>query len=427
MPVHEDEFAGLMSPYGPFPADETRYRVAVAVSGGADSLCLGFLAHRWRKRSVALIVDHGLRPEAAQEAQETRRILTRLGMEAHILRLTHLSKMRGMQARARAARYDILTEWCRQHGVMDLLVAHHRRDQAETYFLRKEKQSGAFGLAGMAAARFTPDVRIIRPLRDIPPQRSRATLDAEGLRWIEDPSNRNAQFRRVAIRQALSAQDIDVALSETRRHAALRQAAETSLAAYCGQLTPHPFGFVRINGELPPPEILSPLCQAVSGADWAPSQRRLAQLRAAAQDATLGGVWFFQRRIAGVTRGWCLVREPDAAAQMIDINDVARAEGLIWDRRWRLQGRAVPGITIRRLGRAASQFKTRDLPSRYLMALPAIWRDDRLIAVPHFGFCRDVAVAHLRFTAWRRAPVTDASLWCDMAPEPSSSSCETGY
>lgn len=415
-----------MSPYGPFPADKTRYRVAVAVSGGADSLCLGILAHRWRANSVALIVDHGLRPEAAQEAQETQRILTFHGREAHILSLTHLSKMRGVQARARAARYDILTEWCRQHGVMDLLVAHHRRDQAETYFLRKEKQSGASGLAGMAAARFTPDVRIIRPLRDIPPQRLRATLDAEGLGWIEDPSNRNAQFRRVAIRQSLSKPDIDLASTETRRHAALRQAAETSLAAYCEQLIPHPFGFVRIDGELPPPEILSRICQAVSGADWAPSQRRLAQLRTAVQDATLGGVWFFQRRSAGVTRSWCLVREPDAAAQFIDIKYVARAEGLIWDRRWRLQGRPVPGFTIRRLGGAASQFKTRDLPSRCLMALPAIWRGDQLIAVPHFGFCRDATVAHLRFVARRGAPVTDASLWRDTSTELSSFSCQTG-
>ncbi len=191
----------------------------------------------------------------------------------------------------------------------------------------------------MAAARFTPDVRIIRPLRDIPPQRLRATLDAEGLAWIEDPSNRNAQFRRVAIRQSLSKPDIDLASTETRRYAALRQAAETSLAAYCGQLIPHPFGFVRIDGELPPPEILSRIFQAVSGADWAPSQRRLVQLRTAAQDATLGGVWFFQRRSAGVTQCWCLVREPDAAAQIIDIEDVALAESLIWDRRWRLQGR----------------------------------------------------------------------------------------
>ncbi len=128
-----------MTPYGPFPADKTCYRVAVAVSGGADSLCLGILAHRWRARSVALIVDHGLRPDAAREAQETQQILTRQGMEAHILRLTHLSKMRGVQARARGARYDILTKWCRQNGVIDLLVAHHRRDQAETYFFEKGK------------------------------------------------------------------------------------------------------------------------------------------------------------------------------------------------------------------------------------------------------------------------------------------------
>lgn len=415
-----------MTPYGPFPADQSRYRVAVAVSGGADSLCLGLLAHRWRARSVALIVDHGLRPDAAREAQETQEILTRRGMEAHILRLTHLSKMRGVQARARAARYDILTQWCRQHGIMDLLVAHHRRDQAETYFLRKEKQSGASGLAGMAAARFTPDVRIIRPLRDAHPQRLRATLDAENIKWVEDPSNLNAQFRRVAIRQSVSKQDIESALIATHRHAVLRQEAETILAAYCGQLTPHPFGFVRIAGELPSADILARICQAVSGADRAPSRRRLVKLREAPQDTTLGGVWFFQRRHAGVTRGWCLVREPDAAAQVIDVDGVAPAESLVWDQRWRLQGRPVPGITIRRLGRAASQFKTRDLPSRCLMALPAIWRDDQLIAVPHFGFCKEAAVAQLRFVAWRRAPVTDASLWCSASPQTPCSSLSTG-
>lgn len=400
-----------MAPFGPFPDDAAHYRLAVAVSGGADSLCLGLMAHAWRPHCVALIVNHGLRPDAAAEAAETRSLLTRYGMEAHILCLTGLVTSSGIQARARAARYQILIEWCRRHGILDLLVAHHRQDQAETFLMRQERRSGVCGLAGMAWARHGMDVRIIRPLLNTHPARLRATLTARRIPWIDDPSNQNDRFRRVAIRQSLSAKSMDLAVKETQILSKLRQKEESKMAALSARFIPHPFGFVRIIGKLPPPPNLAYLWRAVSGADWAPSQRLLAQLRASPKNMTLGGVWFFKRGEVRGADNWCLIREPNAASQVIKIHEDNATESIIWDGRWRLKGCAAPDTIIRRLGSAASRFKTRELPSRFIMALPSIWRKEQLIAVPHFGFCSDRAVRELRFIAWRGVPATDASVW----------------
>ncbi|MEI6202496.1 MAG: ATP-binding protein, partial [Enhydrobacter sp.] len=87
MRLTAENFALLMAPFAPF---ENHPVLAVAVSGGRDSLALALLANDWAKARggaiVALIVDHGLRPAAAREAEATRELLARRGIDAAILR-----------------------------------------------------------------------------------------------------------------------------------------------------------------------------------------------------------------------------------------------------------------------------------------------------------------------------------------------------
>jgi len=203
-PVTAAEFARLIGPLGPF---EPAPQLAVAVSGGRDSVALGLLAQQWTAacggRVTGLIVDHGLRSASAGEAARTRDLLGRFGIAAVILNAQGRPR-KNLQAWARAARYALMTDWCRDGGVLHLLVAHHRDDLAETMLANLTRNTGLRGMAGMAAVRELPDCRVLRPLLGIPRDRLTVTLESRNVTWIEDPSNRDRRFRRVRLRQKLA-------------------------------------------------------------------------------------------------------------------------------------------------------------------------------------------------------------------------------
>ena len=208
-PLDETRFAALMAALGPF---ERRPRLAVAVSGGPDSLALCLLAERWAQArggaTVGLIVDHGLRPESAREAGQVAAWLSARGIAQQVLSWQGAKPASGIQAAARAARYELLCAWCRAAGVLHLLTAHHRDDQAETVALRQARGSGADGLAGIAPVRELAGLRLLRPLLTVPKAALTALLAAAGQPWLEDPSNRAAAFARARLRRDA---DLDVA------------------------------------------------------------------------------------------------------------------------------------------------------------------------------------------------------------------------
>jgi len=192
-----------MAPFGPFEAAPA---LAVGVSGGRDSLALALLSNEWTRarggRILALIVDHGLRPEAAGEAAGTAALLESRGIAAEILCWRGDKPGTGLQEAARTARYRLLFDACRRHGILHLLVGHQADDQAETVAMRAAHGSGADGLAGMAALVEHADCRLLRPLLAIPRSRLTATLNERAVPWIDDPSNADPRFERVRLRQA---------------------------------------------------------------------------------------------------------------------------------------------------------------------------------------------------------------------------------
>jgi len=111
-PLGADAFAGLMAGLGPF---EDRPTLAVAVSGGADSLCLALLAAEWARarggRAVALTVDHRLRAGSRAEARQVATWLGARGIAHHCLAWTGDKPPSGVQAAARTARYRLLGQW----------------------------------------------------------------------------------------------------------------------------------------------------------------------------------------------------------------------------------------------------------------------------------------------------------------------------
>lgn len=207
MPVSglEQLFSDSLDRLGGF---EPAPRLAVAVSGGADSLALMLLADGWARRqggtAIGLTVDHRLRPESADEARQVAAWLAARDISHRILVWQGEKPQAGLQAAARAERYRLLEEHCEAAGVLHLLLAHHAGDQAETLALRLAAGSGPSGLAGMAAIVERPFCRLLRPLLTFNSQELRRYLQDEQQPWIEDPSNRDLRFARVRVRQALA-------------------------------------------------------------------------------------------------------------------------------------------------------------------------------------------------------------------------------
>ena len=232
---------------------EPRPLIAVGVSGGPDSLALAILADRWARRrggeAWAVTVDHGLRPESAAEAETVGRWLAARGIPHAVLAWRDAKPATGIQEAARAARYRLLAEWCAARGCLHLLTAHHREDQAETYLIRRRAGSGPDGLAGIAAVRELPRLRLVRPLLLVAKARLHAFLDAESQEYLQDPSNRNPRFRAFALAAGgQSARVSRVTLREVRGNALSRIERERELATLLARTVAlHPAGFALID------------------------------------------------------------------------------------------------------------------------------------------------------------------------------------
>ncbi|MBB4952576.1 tRNA(Ile)-lysidine synthase [Agrobacterium vitis] len=188
-------------------------RLLVAVSGGSDSkgllIALHELLHGTSAYPVTLAaatIDHGLRPESAQEAQEVAALCSDLGIE-HVIRHWNGPKpATGISAAAREARYHLLAEAAAALGADVIVTGHTADDQAETIAMRKQRNDtdNALGLSGMADhVLYRNHIWIHRPLLTCRREEIRGFLSARGQSWLEDPSNSNPRSERARVRAAL--------------------------------------------------------------------------------------------------------------------------------------------------------------------------------------------------------------------------------
>jgi tRNA(Ile)-lysidine synthase len=355
----------------------------------------------------AFIVDHGLRAEAATEAAGAAATLGGLGIPATVLRLAGLAAGPGLPARARAARAAALEAACHAAGILDLLLAHHAADQAETVLMRRLRGSGPAGLAGMAALSETTSVRLSRPLLGVAPGRLRATLIARGIGWAEDPTNTDARFTRARLRAARC--DADGTGPATRAlcaaaaaDAAARAAGDMATAAWiAAQAVVRPEGFAILPAGPWPAAALGVLLRMVAGAAHLPPPQAVAAIAAAPDRAIGGGICLGGARLLPAGRlgpGFLLCREAAGMAA-----PVPASAGVRWDGRFRRPGDNpdLPGETIGALGSAARRLRDiSDLPAVVLETLPAYWSaQGALVAVPALVWpdCAGVIGRPLRF------------------------------
>lgn len=203
-PVSDAEASALFADLKDAPA------LVLAVSGGPDSTALMVLAARWRAalargpKLIAVTVDHGLRPEAGQEAAAVAKLARKLKLTHATLRWTGAKPATGLPQAAREARYRLLGEAARKANATYILTAHTRDDQAETVLIRMARGSGLTGLGAMSRAAAVPvylgAVVLLRPLLAIPKSRLIATLKAAQIPFAEDPSNVDPRFTRARLR-----------------------------------------------------------------------------------------------------------------------------------------------------------------------------------------------------------------------------------
>ena len=293
-----------------------------ALSGGPDSTALACLTRDYAAtrglRHTALIVDHGIRRGSADEARRVAAGMRRLGVSVEILSVGEDAPQTGLQAWARARRYELMLGRVRRARGC-LLLGHHAGDQAETVMMRLSRGSGLAGLAAMKPVSWRAGVLVLRPLLGIARQALINHCHSCDAGFESDPSNFDNRFERVRVRAALTALERDGTgmsgrLSRLACAAGVIDRALLQALAHSGYLPMvQPSGHVLLPTGITelPVTIMARLMAHVIGQVGCPptppttkALRQLAGRLAAGLPATLGGTRFSHHE-----DGWLVTAE----------------------------------------------------------------------------------------------------------------------
>jgi tRNA(Ile)-lysidine synthase len=404
------KITNLIDRTGPY---ENAPLVAVAVSGGGDSMAMALLAENWAKgrggRVIALTVDHRLRTGSTEEARKVSVWLKARHIEHHTLTWRDPQGGSALQANARAARYKLMEQWCRDRGVLHLLLAHNAEDQAETFLMRLDKGSGPDGLSAMSAVSEQRFCRFVRPLLSVSRTELRSYLSAIGQDWLEDPSNLDDRFERIRWRRIMTEEKLSTdgfcqaALRYGRARAVLDLEAARASARFVGV---HPAGFIRINRQIfeaSPLEtnlrVVARALMAVGGNGYSPRRKKLERLmhivcQNSHETCTLAGC-----RLESSGTELLITRENRHLPLPVSLP--ADVDYLLWDNRFRLSVKMsvhdkANNICIRPLGakgdaeiRAFWERAGRQtIPRSARLVLPALADKTGVLSVPWLEYSR---------------------------------------
>ena len=183
--------------------------LAVAVSGGPDSLALAYLAKCYAlKNKIKIhyfIVNHKLRSESSVEAKNVKKILKKIDINCEILDWNGKKPSKNIQAIARDKRYSLLVNECKKYNIKYLLLGHHLNDLYENFLIRIVRGSGLNGLISFNKNTKFRDqnINILRPLLDIEKKDLIYISKVIFNFFIKDPSNSNQDYKRTRIRNLL--------------------------------------------------------------------------------------------------------------------------------------------------------------------------------------------------------------------------------
>lgn len=382
--------------------------LAVAVSGGPDSMALCLLLADWAKSTgkkiTAITVDHALRPESNVEAAQVGAWLGALGITHTILRWQHHGINANIQAVARQARYGLLRDYCCQHSITHFCTAHHQGDVVENFLQRLERGSGVYGLAAMADQQWVDGICQLRPILTVEKTTLLDYLRTHNQPYITDASNTNPRFGKTQIRNTLAAlHPLGITAHTLSATANRLQRARDALDWMLRDLLRthtrrHRTGWLRLDllawrqwpEELADRGLMEIIAQT-GGDDYPPRHESIARLRdelcatTVPVKQTLGGCI-----IDATATHADFMREPDAITQQLSIPPATRK---LWDGRFWVENNSDQAWWIEKLGVTgwAAVKKTRPeaaagWPHALRLGLPCLSRNPKLDEtrlVPH--------------------------------------------
>ncbi|WP_293449190.1 tRNA lysidine(34) synthetase TilS [Planktotalea sp.] len=355
--------------------------LGIALSGGSDSTALLVLAvdALGPENLRAVTIDHGLRNTAVEEASRAGEMCKSLGVSHDIVTL-NLQDGGDLQARARAARYEALSDWAKRVGARALALGHTKNDVAETFLMRLARGSGVDGLAQMTERFTRNDTLFLRPLLQASRGDLQSMLTARQIGWSEDPSNQDPRFKRVQMRQAHPQLDALGLTSERLAQTAHWMRAASIVLEHAAQdwIAKHAwpdhgdavFDLAALHAA-PEETAYRVLTCALCNISENPYRPRLEAVKGLFKEAsatTLHGCLIYPHK--GTLR---LTRELNAVTST--------------DPRWVIKGPFGQDHSISPLGangltQVKDWRKTALLPRRSLLASPAVWKHEILIAAP---------------------------------------------
>lgn len=389
-----------------------RTTIAVACSGGGDSMALALLLAEWADkkngRVVAITVDHGWHKGSAAEVKQVGAWLKKHGIAHVVLPWKGRKLARDKQELVRKARFKLLTDYCKQHKISQLFAAHTIEDQAETFLQRLSHGGSVDGLSAMSAITTMYDVTLVRPLLTISKTDILAYLKKRRQAYVNDPVNEDASYARVKMRKLLPLlAEAGISVERLARTATIMARARAHLEEETGRFISReckiaPEGYARIKHMPASEEIalraVTTLIMIVGGQEVKTRGSDLAKLCAALQDpkfksASLAGC-VFQRNKDEVL----IYRDLRSAAREKPVKPGAT---VVWDNRFEVTLKTSPTplkVGALTQGGWAKLVRAHQLKNTYpnkniLYCLPAL-RDAKgtIIAVPHLKYTSDKAV-----------------------------------
>ncbi|MEP3231360.1 MAG: tRNA lysidine(34) synthetase TilS [Hyphomicrobiales bacterium] len=323
-------------------------KIAVAVSGGSDSLAMLLMLAEWAneqgKYLHCLTVDHALRAASRDEALMVGKLCTKLGIPHDILTWDDEKPSTGLSNAARDARYELMAERCLALGVFDLVLGHQRDDQAETLLMRLSRSDqGGRGLAGMPLkTEYRTDlngpITLHRPLLGLARADLQGFLSARAVNWVSDPTNDNDAYERVRTRTVLGNNQIlsEQLLAYAKVSARYRSAMSLEVARFISKHVDRiRFGGLVVDKAAlkaqPEPVavlVLQTLLSVIGGRDYLPS---VADVQRVLEG--IGGQTLARVRLHGEGSSLYLTREVRNLPCVQKLGDLAHS----WDRRFVIQ------------------------------------------------------------------------------------------